>query len=70
MSTNSAMKSEARAFFSRALAKVESKSIREWATTAHNKPLWLKIAEEAVRREGTPCPERFAAYMVCVAIGA
>ena len=68
MSTKSAVKSEARAFFNASLAKVESKSIREWAVTPHNKPIWLKIAEGAVARGSSP--EMFAAYMVCVAIGA
>lgn len=68
MSTKSAVKSEARAFFNASLAKVESKSIREWATSKVNRPIWLKIAEGAVAKGSSP--EAFAAYMVCVAIGA
>lgn len=34
--------------FAAALAKVESASIRDWAQTEHNRPLWLKIAEKYV----------------------
>lgn len=36
--------------FNAALAKVESKSIRAWAVTDHNRPLWLRIAADCLSR--------------------
>lgn len=59
----------ANTLFTKSLQLVESKSIREWAQSAHNQPLWLKICQNAVdNNKNDPC--RMAAYMVCVAIGA
>lgn len=56
--------------FASALEKVESKSIREWATTAHNAPLFLKIAESSIAgKKKCADPEWFAAYIVATAIG-
>ncbi len=51
-----------------ALERVESESIRQWAESEHNRPLFLKIAERAVER-GKADPDTFAAYIVCNAIG-
>lgn len=62
-STTAALK-----FLEAALEMVESKSIREWATSANNGPLFLKMAENAVKKN--TAPETFAAYIVCLAIGA
>jgi len=55
-------------FLTQALAHVESESIRKWATTDHNRPLWVKMAKEAAQKGYDP--KRFATYIVCVAIGA
>lgn len=33
------------ALFNETLAQVESKSIREWASSERNRPLWLAIAK-------------------------
>ena len=41
---------EALALLNEALAKVESKSIREWASSGHNRPLWLEIAQLYVNK--------------------
>ncbi len=54
-----------------ALAQVESDSIRAWATSDHNKPIWLEIARRTVRDKGDAAdPVAFSAYIVCTAIGA
>jgi vacuolar-type H+-ATPase subunit B/Vma2 len=52
-----------------ALTQVESQKIRAWATSDHNGPIWLKIAENAVKNGRTDV-HAFTAYIVCVAIGA
>jgi hypothetical protein len=54
-------------FLQEALSNVESKSIREWAQTEHNKPLVLKLAE-SFQKTGAPAI-RFGTYLVCVAMG-
>lgn len=57
--------------FSKALERVQSESIRKWATSAHNGPLWLKISEDAIKKgDRLNDPDWFAAYIVSVAIGA
>lgn len=54
-----------------ALSKVESESIRAWANTPHNRPIWLEIAGKAiVKHNGNPDVSMFTAYIVCTAIGA
>jgi hypothetical protein len=56
--------------FQQALAKVESQSIRQWAETEHNRPVWLKAAEAAiVKHNGLPDVSLFSAYIVATAIG-
>jgi len=55
-------------FFNDTLGHIESKSIREWASSEHNKPIILKMAASA-RNNGSD-PVRFATYLVCIAIGA
>lgn len=54
---------------SRALARVESASIRGWAITAHNRPLWLAMARGAIDRHVEPDVSMFAALIVATAIG-
>lgn len=66
---NNETKRAAKKFLSDSLERVESKSIREWATSAHNYPLWLEIAAKAVAN-GKTDTSMFAAYIACVAIGA
>ncbi len=55
------------------IARVESKSIREWASTKENLPIWLKIAKTAIKNGKNPeNPDdvaMFATYIVAVAIG-
>lgn len=65
---NKAMQAEVRDYMTKVLAAIESKSIREWASTKHNRPIVERLAWDAVNH-GTH-PMRFASYLVCVAIGA
>lgn len=56
--------------FQQALAKVESESIRQWATSEHNQPLWLKMAQGAIEKHhGSPDVSLFSALIVSTAIG-
>lgn len=58
-------------FLAASLEFVESKSIREWARTEKNGPIWLAIAESTLKNhDGYYDPKLFAAYIVSVAIGA
>lgn len=53
-----------------ALAKVESDSIRAWANSDHNRPVWEKIAQTAVDNKGDDVdPVAFSTYIVCEAMG-
>jgi hypothetical protein len=52
-----------------ALEIVESASIRAWATSERNYPIWLKIVEGAMAK-GKGEKNALAAYIVCLAIGA
>jgi hypothetical protein len=62
---------EGAGLFEQALALVESKSIRAWASTAHNRPVWLRIAERTAAKGGPSAePVRFAAYITLTAMGA
>jgi hypothetical protein len=56
--------------FQQALAKVESQSIRQWAETEHNRPIWIKAAEAAiVKHNGQPNVALFTVLIVSSAIG-
>lgn len=53
-----------------ALKGVESDSIKEWANTDHNRPIFEQIAQNALdKNEGLVDPVRFSAYVVCLAMG-
>lgn len=54
-----------------ALARVESKSIREWVMTKHNAPIWRKIAKNTYAKNGggEEAVLRLSTYIVCQAIG-
>lgn len=57
-------------FLDEALARVESKSIREWASSERNRPIWEEIAGKALQNKGPSAdPSMFAAYVVATAIG-
>lgn len=67
-----ALSSEAMAdhLLSEALRRVQSDSIRKWATSARNFPLWQKIALDAVKKGGRlNDPDWFAGYIVASAMG-
>lgn len=54
-----------------ALRRVESQSIRAWAATGNNRPVFEQIAQAALDKHGGKYdPDRLAAYVVCLAIGA
>lgn len=55
--------------FEQALAKVESDSIRQWATSERNRPTWIKIAQLTVTNQNNPDVFRFSALIVSTAIG-
>jgi hypothetical protein len=55
--------------FEQALAKVESESIRQWANSERNRPVWIKLAGLAVTNQKNPDPVRFSALIVSTAIG-
>lgn len=52
-----------------ALKHIQSDSIREWAQTAHNKPIIIKMAKEAVKKNPQAKPEDFATYLNLCAMG-
>jgi hypothetical protein len=51
-----------------ALALVESPSVRTWAQSTHNAPVWAQIAETAIQK-GQVDVNQFAAYITATAIG-
>lgn len=59
--------------FTKSLEKVESASIREWAQTDHNKPLFLQMCQVAVDKGKNPALEddvlNFSTYMTALAMG-
>ena len=56
--------------FQEALKLVESSSIRSWATTEHNRPIFVQLADKVVAKNGpTSNPTNFATYIVATAIG-
>jgi hypothetical protein len=60
-----------REFLDSALRLVESESIRAHARSAQNYPIWIQIAEDAIKRAapGQVDPTRFATYIVIVTTG-
>ena len=67
-------KTDGARFLDQALEGVESESIRAWANTDNNRPIFEKIAQNALDKaeaEGREADvDRFTAYVVCLAIGA
>lgn len=58
----------ANTLYTESLKLVQSNSIRSWAQTDHNKPLWLEICQNAINNKKFD-PSAMAAYMVAVAMG-
>jgi hypothetical protein len=71
--SNAALKAETttpETLLAAALEHVESASVRAWATTDHNRPIFVTIAASAIQKSnGSPDVHRFAAYIVALAIG-
>lgn len=66
-------KDVAKKFLKEALTHVESKSIREWATSDHNFPIWIKITKGWLEKNGGPSENnriRLTTYIVVEAMGA
>jgi len=57
----------AETLFIEALKYVESESIRKWAQTDHNRPLWHNYCSKCTGTRRSP--HAVAAYIVCLAIG-
>lgn len=62
-------KSKAEKFTKAAIAAIQSTSMREWASSAHNLPIITKMAETALSKDPKAEPERFATYLTCIALG-
>lgn len=60
---------DAETLFTQALERVESKSIREWATTDHNRPIFIQLAEKAIAKNPQTEVCMFSAYITVTAIG-
>lgn len=61
---------DAEQLFKEALSKVESASIREWAESAHNRPIFVELAGIAIAKKGPSSdPTMFSAFIVSKAIG-
>lgn len=57
-------------FLDAALGQVESESIREWANSDHNRPIFEKMAQGAIDKRGEEAdPVMFSAYVVSLAMG-
>lgn len=67
--TYPATKAGARRFLKAALEHVESASIRTWATSNHNGPVWEREALAWLKKERTDVL-KFAALIVIEAMGA
>ena len=57
-----------------AIGRIESKSIREWASTPQNFPVFVKAAESWLAKRGDLSTDednvlRFSTWMVCLAMG-
>jgi len=61
---------EAEQHLANALMLVDSQSIRDWATTEHNKPLFLLLSQHALEKNlSISNVHAFAAFIVAKAIG-
>lgn len=56
-------------FFAKALTHVQSRSIRDWAVSEHNRPVWLKMAAATLAKNPKSEPIRFATYITITAMG-
>lgn len=55
--------------FEKALERVESLNCKEWATSEHNKPIWLKISQSYLTKNPNVEPSALTAYIVSTFIG-
>lgn len=59
---------ESKQLLDKALALVESESIRKWAQSEHNMPIWLEICENSIGNHKAD-PRLLAIYIVTEAMG-
>jgi hypothetical protein len=62
-------KSKAEKFTTAAIAAIQSPSMREWASSAHNLPIVTKMAVAAIAKNPRTKPADFATYLTLVAMG-
>jgi len=55
--------------FDEAVAQIESKSIRAWATSDHNKPIWLKHIQSLLDEGRKVDTQRLCTFMILTAMG-
>lgn len=62
---------DAETLFCTALAQVESESIRAWAGSDHNRPLFVRIAQRVIERVDSQAEivDRMATVILCEAMG-
>lgn len=61
---------DAEAVFKSALERVESKSIRDWAQTDHNRPLLVRFTQGVIDKGGVVGADvKVSTFIVCTAIG-
>lgn len=60
---------DAETLLTQALERIESPSIKAWATSEHNRPIFIKIAESALKKNPQTDALQFSTYITCQAIG-
>lgn len=58
----------AETLFDAALARIESASIKAWANSAHNRPVWIRYAQATIDN-GRADAVKLATVILCNAIG-
>jgi hypothetical protein len=61
-------KSAAETLLDSALATIQSASIRDWANSAHNRPVWIRYAQATIDN-GRGDAVKLATIILCNAIG-
>lgn len=62
-------KSKAEKFTKAAIAAIQSPSMREWASSAHNLPIITEMAKSALSKNPKATSQEFATYLTLVAMG-
>jgi hypothetical protein len=62
-------KTQSSVYFQKALECVQSTSIRQWASSDHNGPIWLQYVEAILKARGSVDVNKLAAYITLTAMG-